>query len=161
MKIFHNPSISLLKFSRTTGLLAIIFRGPSLYEMWWQISEQHITFSDNKWRKKNKEKSGSQRFMKIFINDTLRRKLRMYKDHRRKTFLFQIAQISFAVFIAPYSDLIYLVAPLSQPKTFGGPFQYFPAPYPASLMTGPLDSSQLQKVQTTWLDYLTKTVSSK
>ena len=28
MKIFHNPSISSLKFSRTLGLLAVIFRGP-------------------------------------------------------------------------------------------------------------------------------------
>ena len=28
MKIFHNPSISSLKFSRTPGILAVTFRGP-------------------------------------------------------------------------------------------------------------------------------------
>ena len=33
MKIFHNPSISSLKFSRTPGLLAMIVRGPLSIEL--------------------------------------------------------------------------------------------------------------------------------
>ena len=39
--------------------------------------------------------------MKIFISDTVGINARLYKDHRRKKFSFQIAQISFVVFMAP------------------------------------------------------------
>ena len=66
------------------------------------------------------------------------RNARLYKDHRKRNFLFHIAHFSFVVFMAPFSDLRFLIAPLSQPKMFGCPSKYLLASYPALLMTGPL-----------------------
>ena len=78
--------------------------------------------------------------MKIVINDTVRRKKEAVQDHRRKKFLFQIAQISFVVFMTPFIRLKIFSSPLSQPRIFGGLSKCLPAPYPALLMTGPLAS---------------------
>ena len=78
--------------------------------------------------------------MKIFINDAARRNVTLYKDHRRKEFSFQIAQISFVVFMAPFFRLKIFIGPPSLPKIFGSPSKYVPAPYPALLMTWSLKS---------------------
>ena len=78
LNICHYPSISALKFSRGPGLLAVIF--PSALNFMSKFLS--IIFSDYKRRKKNikilsREKSGSLRFIKIFINDTVRRNARL------------------------------------------------------------------------------------
>ena len=47
----------------------------------------------------------SLRYMKIFISDTVGINATIYKDHRRKKFSFQIAQITFVVFMDPFFRL--------------------------------------------------------
>ena len=74
------------------------------------------------------------------IDDNWMRNTRLNKDYKRKKFVFEIAKISFVKYPwPPFLDFGILVAPLSQPRNFGGPSEYLPAPYPALIMTDPLE----------------------